>query len=217
MVQGWMKLQTGHDRLLFLHFAGDMYEFLAARSVPMWPVLMTAVIQSVNSPSPGERQAASFAVLLAAQIEGFAVGYGTVLTCLKKYKPKKNNDDDAQQAEDNTVAALVQLCLSLPSQSPNLDACWEIAFTKMPLKADLDESRKVNEKLFLEVQKPGGGNLGSGPRLVQVLGYLCSIYGKSDHCDEDLQHKISSSFASIPEETLQSLGSQLSDSQRKKT
>merc|ERR1711974_78901 len=118
--------------------------------------------------------------------------------------------------EDNVVAALVQLLISVPSQSPNTNDCWEMALAKMPLKADLEESRKVHLKLYLEAQKPGGGNIGGGPQLVKVLGHLCSIYGKSDHCDEHLQHKMASSFASIPAETLQSLGSQMPESQRKK-
>merc|ERR1740138_1618824 len=76
LVQQWLKAPTGHDRLLLLHFAGDLYEFLGERAVPMWPHFMDPCIVSTCSQSPNERQAAAFAVLLAAQLDGFAAQYG---------------------------------------------------------------------------------------------------------------------------------------------
>merc|ERR1711959_439341 len=112
--------------------------------------------------------------------------YSKVTESLKRFKAKKN-DEDAQRATDNTVAALVQLLLSHPSVSPDSDVCWEMAFSKMPLKVDCEEGQKLHHKLFREAQNLSGGSFGSMRRVAQVLGYLCEIYGRSEHCDDELQ------------------------------
>jgi len=133
----------------------------------------------------------------------------------QKFKPKKN-DEDAQRASDNVVAALVQLCLSHPTLCPDLDGCWSTVISKMPLKIDTEEGHKVHRKLFNEAQKPGGGNLGSMARVAQVLGYLSEVYGKSEHCEDELDRDLRLAFVSLPQDTLQSLVAQFSAKQQKK-
>jgi len=74
----------------------------------------------------------------------------------------------------------------------------------------------VHRKLFVEAQKPNGGNLGSMARIAQVLGYLCEVYGKSENCEEELQRDMAVAFAALPQSTLQALTAQLSAKQQNK-
>mmetsp|Transcript_100706 Transcript_100706/g.324981 ORF Transcript_100706/g.324981 Transcript_100706/m.324981 type:complete len:1112 (-) Transcript_100706:196-3531(-) len=220
LMQQWFGPQGGHGRLLGLHIACDLCEHLHEQSVALWPLFMEASLEALRSQDAAERNAAAFILLLAAQAAAFGQQYATrayvaLGTSLQSFKVKKN-DEDAQRAADNVVAALVQLCLSHPSACPDLDGCWQAAFAKMPLKVDTEEGRKLHRKLFLEAQKPGGGNLGSVARVAQVLGYLAEIYGRSEHCDEELQRDICKAFCSLPQATLESLKAQLSAKQRKK-
>merc|ERR1712139_373365 len=76
---------------------------------------------------------------------------------------------------DPAVGALVQLLLSHPSQSTDPDGCWDTAFSKLPFKIhtydDQAVAQRLHWKLFIEAQKPGGGNLNSETRKARVLGY----------------------------------------------
>ena len=57
------------------------------------------------------------------------------------------------------------------------------------------------------------GPMGPGPNWAGPNGL---IYGRSEHCDEDLQKEISKAFASLPQETAVSLLSQFSAKQQQK-
>jgi len=95
-------------------------------------------------------------LLLAAQVPAFGQqyaprAYAALAGCLQKFKPKKN-DEDAQRASDNVVAALIQLCLSCPTFCPDLDGCWSTVISKLPLKVDTEEGHKFTES-FLSRRK----------------------------------------------------------------
>merc|ERR1711865_1322314 len=102
-----------------------------------------------------------------------AKAYVAVSSALKKFKAKKS-DDEALRASDNATAALVQLMLSHPSLSPNLDACWEMAFSKMPFKVDHEEGQKLHWKMFVATQNTigaaGSGGYGAGTQQSTTTG-----------------------------------------------
>jgi len=208
-------------RLLGLHVAVDFSEHIGGQhAVALWPLFMEAVFDGLKSDEADERLAAAFNIVLAAQAPEFgsqfaAHAYAALGTALQSFKPKKN-DEDAQRATDNVIAALIQLCLCHPHTCPDLDLCWQTIIGKLPLKVDMEEGHKVHRKLFVEAQKPNGGNLGSMARVAQVLGYLCEVYGKSENCEEELQHDMAVAFAALPPSTLQELTAQLSAKQQKK-
>lgn len=216
----WLGSAGGSARILGLAVAGDLCEHLGERAVAVWPVFMEVVFDAVCSTDPGERNAAAFVLLLAARETSFgpslgARAYVALGSSLQRFKAKKN-DEEAQHAADNVVAALCQLCLSHPDASPDLDGCWHAVFGKLPLKVDLDEGRKLHRKLFTEVQKPNGGNLRTMARVAHVLGYLCEQYGHIELCDGELQRDLALALASLPPDTLSSLTSQLPAKQQKK-
>lgn len=220
ILQEWLGPKGGIGHAVGIHIASEVCEHLGANAVSVWPVFMDQVMAALAIDNPDVRNTAAFTVMLAAQVPAFGAQYGgaaytAVTSSLKKFKPKKN-DDDAQRATDNTVAALVQLVLSHPSISPNLDACWDLAFAKMPLKVDCEEGQKLNRKLFVEAQNQSAGSLGNPQRVAKVLGYLCEIYGQSKHCDEELQKDLAKAFASLPQETATALFSQFSAKQQSK-
>lgn len=219
-MQEWLGPQGGAGRLLALHLACDLCEQLVEKVVPIWPVFMDGVLEATCAEDADARNTAGFAVMLAAQVPEFGPQYGArayvaLGTSLQRFKAKKG-DEDAQRALDNVTAGLVQLCLSHPAHSPNLDTCWQAAFARMPFKVDLEESRKLHRKLFFETQKQGGGSLGGMGRVAQVLGYLCEIYGRSEHCDEELQRDMADAFAKLPQGTAQELLAQLPQKQQRK-
>merc|ERR1719247_185326 len=220
MLQQWLAPDAGIGRPVGLHIASEICEHLGENAVSVWPVFMDQVLMSVCTEDPDMRNTAAFTVMLAAQVPAFGAQYGTtayskVTESLKKFKAKKN-DEDTQRATDNTVAALVQLLLSHPSLCSDADACWEAAFSRLPFKVDCEEGQKLHRKLFLQAQNLSGGGLGSPKRVAQVLGYLCEIYGRSEHCDDDLQREMAKAFSSLPQDTAASLLSQFSAKQQKK-
>jgi len=220
MVQQWLGPQGGIGRPVGIHIASEVCEHLGADAVAVWPVFMDQVLSTLAADNADVRNTAAFTVMLAAQVPAFgpqygATAYAVVTNSLKKFKAKKN-DEEALRATDNTVAALVQLLLSHPSFSPNLDVCWDMAFAKLPLKVDCEEGQKLSRKLFVEAQNQSAGSLGNPQRVARVLGYLCEIYGQSKHCDEDLQKDLAKAFASLPQETAAGLFSQFSAKQQQK-
>lgn len=218
LLQEWLG---PNGDIVGLHFASELCEHLGERAVPIWPIFMEKVISAICvEGSADARHISAFTVLLAAQVPAFgpqysAATYVALAQNLQKFKAKKS-DEEGQRAGDNAVAALVQLCISHPGTSPDLDGCWQAALSRMPLKVDLEESSKMHRKLFQEVQKMSGGSLGNMTRVARVLGYLCEIYGRSEHCDDDLQKDLSLAFAGLPADTLSSLVGQFTPKQQKK-
>lgn len=223
LMHEWLSPQGGAlgtaGRPLALSLACDFCEHLGERAVAVWPNYMDAVLEATCSEDADLRNTSAYAVLMASQVPAFGPQYGArayvaLGMSLQKFKVKKS-EEDAQRASENVTAALVQLCLSHPGQCPDLDACWQAAFTRLPFKVDLEEGRKLHRKLFLETQKPGGGNLG-GARVAHVLGYLCENYGRSEQFDEDLQKEMAAAFGKLSPQNAQELLAALPAKQRQK-
>jgi len=218
LLKTWLNPQSGIGGVLGLHVAVDLCDHLREKAVPMWPVFMEAVLGAVSAKEADHRNAAAFALNLAAEVPAFGPQYAarayTVLAMALQVKIKKA-DEDAKRAQDNTVCALAQLCLRHPEQCPDLDGCWKAILGKLPCKVDLKEGRKTHRSLFEEASKPGGGNLLSMPRVVCILGYLTEIYGHAEHCDEELHADIARAFVRLPEATLAQIKAQLSAKQRR--
>jgi len=217
LMQQWLS-KPGPCRALGLHLACDLLEHLGDRAAGAWPMFMEQVLEALQSKDAEERNTAAYAIVLAAQVPQFGSAYGSrayhaVGSSLQNFKAKKT-DLDGRRAADNAAAALCQLCLSQPEASPDLARSWEALLERLPLKTDLEESVKVNRKLFAEAVKPNGKM--DNALVAKVLGYLTEVYGRSEHCDEELQRDISIAFASLPQGTVESLMAQFSTKQQKK-
>eukprot|EP00403_Amphidinium_massartii_P031073 CAMPEP_0178407226 /NCGR_PEP_ID=MMETSP0689_2-20121128/19318_1 /TAXON_ID=160604 /ORGANISM="Amphidinium massartii, Strain CS-259" /LENGTH=1058 /DNA_ID=CAMNT_0020028291 /DNA_START=291 /DNA_END=3464 /DNA_ORIENTATION=- len=208
LLKGCLVQTEGGARLLGLHFVCDLLEHLGERATSIWPVFLDTVFTALTSEDAEERHYAAFAVLLAAPQAAFgqcvARAGGCLVQALKQFKGKRS-DEEAQYAADNCTAALAQLCLSHPAACPDLDNYWDLVFARLPLKADLVESKRLHRKLFIEVLMPQGGALGGPARQAQVFGYFCDIYGRSEHCDDDMRADIGKAFAALPQVALESL------------
>eukprot|EP00929_Paragymnodinium_shiwhaense_P039681 TRINITY_DN20823_c0_g1_i1.p1 TRINITY_DN20823_c0_g1~~TRINITY_DN20823_c0_g1_i1.p1 ORF type:complete len:1112 (+),score=385.09 TRINITY_DN20823_c0_g1_i1:71-3406(+) len=219
LLQEWLKPQDGVRRVLGLHLAVDLCEHLKENCVSLWPVFMEAVLEAVMSKDADQRNAAAYALNLAAQVPAFGPQYAgrayvALATSLQKSKVKKS-DEDAVRAQDNTVCALASLCLEHPQQSPDLDGCWSAILGKLPCKVDVSEGIKTHRRMFRETAKPGGGNLQTPARVMKVLGHIVEIYSRSEHCDEELRAEVAKGFAQLPEATLVQIQGQLSEKQAK--
>mmetsp|Transcript_96358 Transcript_96358/g.257726 ORF Transcript_96358/g.257726 Transcript_96358/m.257726 type:complete len:452 (+) Transcript_96358:2039-3394(+) len=216
-IEQWLAESKGPNRLLALHVAVDVCEQLQEQAVAIWPVFMEVVLTCCTSTDTDERQAAGYVINLASEVPAFAEyaprAFIALGTSLKKFKAKKNSEE-SQAAQDNVVAGLANLSLRHPAHSPDLQGCWHKILERMPFKEDTDEGKKTHRKMFMEAQKPSGGNLGSITTLVLVLGYLAEIYGRVEHCDDDLKHDMARSFASLPESTLIQLVGQMTPKQK---
>mmetsp|Transcript_42224 Transcript_42224/g.89345 ORF Transcript_42224/g.89345 Transcript_42224/m.89345 type:complete len:793 (-) Transcript_42224:24-2402(-) len=216
-IEHWLTESKGPNRLLALHVAVDVCEQLQEQAVPIWPVFMEVVLACCTATDTDERQASGYVINLASEVPAFSEyaprAFVSLGTSLKKFKAKKNSEE-SQAAQDNIVAGLANLSLKHPAQCPDVPGCWHKIIERMPFKEDTDEGKKTHRKMFAEAQKPNGGNLGSIAVLVMVLGYLAEIYGRVEHCDDDLKRDMARSFASLPESTLVQLVGQMTQKQK---
>jgi len=75
LLQEWLKPQDGIRRVLGLHLAVDLCEHLNENCVQLWPVFMEQVLQAVLSKDADQRNAAAYAINLAARVPAFGPQY----------------------------------------------------------------------------------------------------------------------------------------------
>merc|ERR1719401_222761 len=95
---------------------------------------------------------------------------------------------------------------------------WPLVIARLPLRDDLEEARKVHEKLVDMVLAQDQALLGGAgtPNLGPVLSVLAEIYHVENMCNKDTGEKVLKIFQMLPRDVLQSLASGFSEKQQKK-
>lgn len=210
-------LTEEEDLKLGMYIACDLIEHLKQSSVRGWPMFMPKVLNALHHKNPEIRQAAAYAINMAAAIPEFqevaTVAHDKLVEVVSERKkfPKKH-DDLSKEAMDNMVAALMEVLFhqNFPAES------WQLVFSKLPLRDDLAEAEKVHTELLKrmkcenpKIMGPNNQNLG------KLLGIFSEVYGSVFSTDE-LNMDIRTTFAQIPKETLANLQAQFSQKQIKK-
>eukprot|EP00435_Cladocopium_sp_Y103_P017676 s1906_g4.t1 len=171
-------------------------------------------------PFTRKQTAAAYAVNLAAPLPKFAEAAPEVFKALAKLlsapKPKKR-DEKAKIAMDNAVAAMLSMLKDKGQLCPPDLQAWDLALSKLPIKDDSEEAKKVHEKVIDMVLQQNQGLLGADNRnLGKVLSILAEIYKQEEICSKECDEKILKIFKGIPQNVLVSAASNFSEKQQKK-
>merc|ERR1712217_603085 len=162
------------NKVLGIYFACDLLEHLKENSQSLWPQFMPTVMQALTDTEADQRTAAAYAVNLAARIPAFAEAspqvFGVLNQILSSAKPKKR-DEKGKLAWDNAVAALLSMAHRQGAQCPPQISAWQVVISKLPIRDDEDEAKKVHEKVADLVLEQNQGLLGGaeGAHLGKVL------------------------------------------------
>lgn len=217
-------LSRPDDKVLGLYFACDIIENLRNHAGDLlyslvYPVCMEEIYKSLTDADAAVRTAAAYAVNCAAPMPNFAVlapkAFHAILNIVMTAKPKKK-DEKAKDALDNAVAALFFLAKEQGAQCPPeipIQDVWSLVVSKLPLKADTAEGKKVHNVLVDLV-------LAEHPHVVaiieMVLSVLAEIYKTETFAEKETNIKIVQIFKSINSAALVQMGEKFSDKQKKK-
>merc|ERR1719222_1838907 len=111
---------------------------------------MPDVMRALTDAEPDQRTAAAYAVRLAAAVPAFSQAapqvFGILNQILSGPKPKKR-DEKGKLAWDNAVAALLSMAQHQSPQCPPQMNAWQVVLSKLPIRDDEDEAKKVHEKV----------------------------------------------------------------------
>jgi len=215
-------VSTQQHKVVGLYLGCDLIQHLKEHSEPVWPALMPEVFKAMGDADPDARTAASYAVNLAAPLPRFAEAapdsfkrLAHVITTAKVGRGKR--DEKARIALDNAVAAMVTLAIDKAAQCPAEVNAWAIILSKMPLREDEDEAKKVHAKMVDLMAAEHAGLLGPNrENLGKVLSFLAEIYRVEAICEKDQEEKILAIFKRIPVEMLKAHAGGLTEKQQKK-
>lgn len=179
---------------------------------------MPAVMEGLHDESADVRTPAAFAVSLAAPLPQFAEAtapaYQKLFQLLQRPAPKKR-DTTAKVASDNAVSALVNMCLHKPI--PETGEAWKIVLTKLPLRDDEDEAKKVHKKIAQAVLDQNAGMLGDNfCNLGKILSILAEVEKEESLCETETDEKIHQIFKSLPADRILALKGEFTEKQQKK-
>jgi len=211
---------TKENRVLALYLSCDLIEHLKQHSQSVWPLVMPQVFNALDDKDPDARNAAAYAINLAAALPAFEQAapdaFRRLSAIVGKPKPKKR-DEKAKTAYDNAVAALLSLCKDQPKHCPPEINAWALTLSRLPLQSDEDEAKKVHATLAGLVLAQHEGLLGPDRQnLGMILSILAEVYHVDGICDKPTEEQILNIFKMIPQETLAGMANQFSEKQQKK-
>jgi len=216
-------ISTPENKTLALYLGCDLIANLKEKSEPAWPVFMPEVFQVIGGKDADARTAAAYAINLAAPLASFAEAapqaFRRLAEVVSHAKPGRlKRDEKSRMALDNAVAALLTLAKEQPSHCPPDVQAWSIIISRLPLKADEEEARKVHEKIIDLVLEEHSGLLGGPSRqnLGQVLSVLAEVYKIEALCKKEHEEKILRVFRSLPVDMLKGLAAGFTEKQQKK-
>lgn len=217
-IQHWVA--TKENKVLGLYLVCDLLDHLKEHSESAWPIFMPKIFESIFDADADARTAAAYAVNLAAPLPKFAEAAPEVFKALAKLlsapKPKKR-EEKAKVAMDNAVAAMLSMLKDKGQLCPPDLQAWDLALSKLPIKDDCEEAKKVHEKVIDMVLQQNQGLLGAENRnLGKVLSILAEIYKQEEICSKECDDKILKIFKGIPQNVLVSAASNFSEKQQKK-
>lgn len=199
-------LTTAENKVLALYLACDLTEHMGERSVAVWPQYMEVVLQNLHDKDPDARQAAAYAVNLAAAIPQFSQAAPSVFNMLAQclmQKPPKKRDEQAKAALDNVVAAMMQLCVHHAAAKPDTLDAWSLVLDKMPLKSDREEAKKAHKLLVQLLMAENPHLLGvNNSNLGRVLCTMAEIHASEALSDKELDGQIEAVFRKLPDGVL---------------
>jgi len=215
-----MWLQQKQNRVLALFLGCELVRHLKEQSEPVWPALMPAVSQSLVDQDPEERIPAAYAVNLAAPLGSFAAAAPEAFRRLAQVVGgpiPKRSQDRAKVALDNATAALLALATHQGSHCPPEVKAWQLIVSRLPIRDDEEEARKVHEQIVTLLMTEHAGMLeNGGMHLGKILSCLAEVYKQEELCTKDTDQKILQVFQRLPRDKLVTLGSSFSEKQQKK-
>jgi len=217
-IKSW--LGSEEHKVLALYLSCDIIKNLKEQSESVWPVFMPQVLLSLSEKDPEARTAAAYAINLAAPLSNFAQAAPEAFQRLGQIvggpKPKKR-DEKAKLASDNAVAALFVLTREKPQLCPPEVQAWQLILSRLPLKDDEEEAKKVHEALVTLVIEEHQGVLGvDRGNIAQILSILAEVYHVENMCNPETETKILQIFTNIPRDILQACAARFSEKQQKK-
>lgn len=216
-------LATKEDTPLALFLACDMVKHLKEQSQQTWPVFMPAVFASLVGPDPDARIPAAWLVNLAAPLPGFEDAAPEAFRSLAKIvssqlpKKKSKQNEQALVAMDNSIAALLTLARYHASSCPAEVPAWNLVVSKLPLKKDEDEGKKVHETIVDLALEQHCGLLGQdNANLGNILRCFAEIYRSEDFSNKQTDEKIARVFQQMPPDVLVKMAGNFSVKQQKK-
>jgi len=215
-------VSTKQHKVVGLYLGCDLIQHLKEHSEPLWQAFMPEVFRAIGDTDPDARTAASYAVNLAAPLPRFAEAapeafrrLAQVITTAKVGRGKR--DEKARMALENAVAAMVTLAIEKAAQCPPEVNAWAIILSKLPLREDEEEAKKVHAKIVDLTAAEHAGLLGSDrENLGKVLSVLAEVYRVEAICEKEQEEKILAIFKRIPLEMLKGLAGGLTEKQQKK-
>jgi len=208
------------EKVLALHFCCDLLEHLKEKSCPIWPIFMPGMFPAMTDKDPDVRIAANYAVNLAASIPQFAEAAPEAFRTLAKVitaKPPKKRDDKANMAMDNAVAAMFSLGRNMNQQCPPDVNCFQLFLSKLPLKADLEEAKKVHKLVCELLQQQHAGLLGANQENVgKILSVLAEIHKQEDMSNDEIDTLIATIFKALPREMIAKFAGCFTEKQQKR-
>lgn len=218
-IQQWVT--TPQTKVLGLYLACDLLQHLKDQSESAWPVFMPCIFNSLGDTDADARTAAAYAINLAAPLSKFAEAspeaFKRLAQLVSGAKPKKR-DDKGKLAYDNAVAALLAMAKEKPQLCPPEINAWDLVISRLPLRDDDDEAKKVHEKIVDLVLAQNDGLLG-GPdkkNIASVLAILAEIYKTENICNKETDEKILQVFKMIPQQMLLGFAARFTEKQQKK-
>lgn len=217
-IKQWLSHKS--TKVVGLYLACDMIEHLKELSEPAWPAFMPTLFEGVLDSDPDVRTAAAYAINLAAPLAKFAEAAPDAFRRIAQHvggaKPKKR-DDKAKVAMDNAVAALLSLAKEKGQLCPPEINAWDMVLSKLPLKDDEEEAKKVHEKIVDLVMAQNQGLLGANnANLGKVLSILAEIYKQENIISKENDVKILNVFKMLPQNILQGAAASFTQKQQKK-
>jgi len=221
-LQLWLSDEKTTTIALFL--VCDLLEKMKDRSVRLWPVMMPAVFNCLTHAKAEIRIPACYAVNLAAPLPQFAEATPKALQELSKILnaqvPKKGRKEKAKakMALDNAVAALLALAVHRPAEcGASLSEMFGLVLSKLPLKEDEEEAKKVHEIMVSQCLANNVAMLGEANRnLPAILKAMAEMYKQENICEKETDQKIVQVIKQLPQAALEGAASQFSEKQLKK-
>jgi len=213
----WLQLK---EKVLVLHFACDLLEHLKEKSCPLWPIFMPILFEGTADKDVDVRNAAFYAINLAAAIPAFAEAAPDAFRRIAKVltgKAPKKKDDKANVAFDNATAAMFSLARQMSAQCPPDVNAFALSLSKMPMKADLEEAKKVHLMVCQLLQQQNAGMLGANQENVgKILSVLAEIHKAEDMSNDEIDALILQIFKALPREMLGKFAGSFSEKQQKR-
>lgn len=211
------------DRKLILYIACDFLEHLGPRVVAHWPLFLPLVLEDIVCADASRRQAACYAISLAAREGAFAPAALETAKKLQQVvtqsrgRAKKKSERQAQACADNALTGLVTIAqFQREALGAEVEQFWDCWLQGLPCQEDDEEGIKNHRSLLkfvmeerIEVLKQGASNF------PKVLAILIDQY-KTNMVDEETNKGIQQLVLNLGQAKLEQFAAALTEKQKKK-